>query len=649
MRLLVIAAAMLLATEARADDLALRRVMLSAAGVGYFEFVGEADGATPLTLDVKRAEVDDVLASLVVFDGAGHLGTVTLPGADAAPAAFADLPFAPAALRSARDLLNALAGTELTVRGPRPMSGRLLHAETVTEPTGTHSGVPRTRVTLLTAEGVQQFVLEDAEAVQVAAPALRGRIDRAVAALRGQPASDLRRLTLHVPGAGRREVHVGYVAVAPLWKATYRLLLPGAEGQQARLQAWAVLENDGVTDWNGVDLTLQYGNPVTFRQALYRSYYVQRPDVPVEVLGRILPDVDVRAHAAALAPAGKAVPMPMNMALAAPPPLASPEPAQAPSEAADTTLFHLPAPVTLPPGQTATLPFLDRRVPAVRIGLAQEGWPHPLAAIRLTNDTGASLPAGVLTLYDDADAAGFAGDARLGGLPPGETRLLAFAEDLRTTTDWRIDAQTRLIGISAAGGVLRLRQRDRWTARVTLVAPAAEARHLLVEIPRRPGTLVPEGDLRPSEETAAAWRFAVDLRAGETRTLVVHVDRTTEQATALLQDEPVLARVLGEQALEPAARAALQHIADLRAALAAHRAEQQDLATQRAALERDEDRLRKNLAAVPTSDALHGKLVQALGADEAQLAALATRADAAAQGVHTAEIALQQAILTLSL
>ncbi len=244
MRLLVIAAAVLLAVPARADDLALRRVMLSAAGVGYFEYAGEADGAAPLALDVKRAAIDDVLASLVVFDAAGHVGTVTLPGEDAAHAAFADLPFGPAALASARDLLNALVGTEFSVRGPRPMTGRLLRAERMTEPSGTQGGVPRTRVTLLTADGVQQFVLEDAEAVQVADPGLRARIDRALATLHGSAAADLRRLTLRVPGAGRREVRVGYVAAAPLWKATYRLLLPDADGKPARLQAWAVLEND---------------------------------------------------------------------------------------------------------------------------------------------------------------------------------------------------------------------------------------------------------------------------------------------------------------------------------------------------------------------------------------------------------------------
>ncbi len=644
---LLLAAPLLAALPARADDLALRRVMLSTAGVGYFEYAATVDGAVPLTLDVLRSQVDDVLASLVVFDDAGRVGGATLAGADAAQAAFAALPFGREALGSARDLLNALAGTEVAVRGPQPMTGRVLRAETVTEPSGRQGGVPRTRVTLLTADGMQQFVLEDAAAVQVADPLLRARLADALAALRGAAAAQTRRIALDLAGTGRREVRVGFVAAAPLWKATYRLLLPAQDGAPARLQAWAVLENDGTADWKDVDLTLQYGNPVTFRQALYRSYYVARPEVPVEVLGRLLPGVDTGARRLAAAP------MPMR-AQAAPAPapvaaLAAPAAAAAPAEDVAATLFHLPAPVSLPAGDSATLPILDRMVPAARVFLLEDGRPPPFAAVRLSNDSASSLPAGILTLYDGADAAGFAGDARLGGLPAGESRLLSFAEDLRTSATWQADATSRLAALSAAGGVLHLTARERWTMRVTLTAPAREARNLLVEIGKRPGTLAAGDDAAPVAETATAWRFAVALGAGETRVLTVRVDRTTEQDVALLEDEQALVRVLADTDLQPAARTALEHLAGLRSDLAARRAARTALVASRAAIERDEDRLRRNLGAVPTGDALHGRLVQSLAEDEAQLAGLAAREDAAARAAQAAEAALRDAVLALRL
>ena len=144
-------------------------------------------------------------------------------------------------------------------------------------------------------------MLEEADSIQVTDPDLRARIGQALESLRREANQSLRHVTLHSTGDGHRTVRVGYVAAAPLWKASYRLVLPAKDGDPARLQGWAVLENQSGANWDGIALTLQYGNPVTFRQAIYQSYYVQRPEVPVEILGRILPSVDTRARPAELA------------------------------------------------------------------------------------------------------------------------------------------------------------------------------------------------------------------------------------------------------------------------------------------------------------------------------------------------------------
>jgi hypothetical protein len=644
-----------LPVAAHAGGLALRRVMLSTGGVGYFEYAAEVDGPASLGLDVKLDQVDDVLASLVVFDSAGGIGGVDLPGHDAQHSAFDALPFGPSALNSALDYLNSLQGVELAVTGPRPMTGKLLRAETVSETGATPDRtIARTRVTLLTATGLQQFVLEDADSVQVADPALRDAIAAALAAARAQAAQTARHLSLHGGGEGHRTVRVGYVAGAPLWKTTYRLLLPASDGAPARLQGWAVLENDSVDDWQDVDLTLQYGNPVTFRQALYRSYYVQRPEVPVEVLGRILPDVDTGAPpVAAAAPMAAPMPAPGRMLMrsaAAPASLAAPEQAAETTEAAEATMFHLAAPLSLPAGHSATVPILDHSVPAERVGVVRQGRPHPLAALQIRNDTGGSLPAGILTLYDIGETVAFAGDARLAGLPVGETRLLEFAEDLRTSVDWRTDDGVTLTAVSAARGVLTLQRRVRWTARITLTAPAAEARHLLLEIPRRAeATLSLEGDLTASGETAAAWRVPVSLQAGEIRTVVAHVDRIDREDTSLLDDNGVLAQVLNAQVLSEPARAALRHLADLRADLSGRQAAQARLQAQLAEVEQDEDRIRKNLAAVAAGDALHGKLTRALEADEDRIASLTAGLAAASAATTQAQAALEQVVRSLDI
>ena len=63
----------------RAADFQLRCIMLSTAGVGYFEYDATSDGAAPLGLDVRLDQVDDVLKSLVVWDDAGAVGGIELP------------------------------------------------------------------------------------------------------------------------------------------------------------------------------------------------------------------------------------------------------------------------------------------------------------------------------------------------------------------------------------------------------------------------------------------------------------------------------------------------------------------------------------------------------------------------------------------
>ena len=68
MQRLILALLLLSATPAVAADLALKRVMLSSAGVGYFEFEAEVDGPATLGLDVPLDQVDDVLTSLVVVE-----------------------------------------------------------------------------------------------------------------------------------------------------------------------------------------------------------------------------------------------------------------------------------------------------------------------------------------------------------------------------------------------------------------------------------------------------------------------------------------------------------------------------------------------------------------------------------------------------
>ncbi|HXP77929.1 MAG TPA: DUF4139 domain-containing protein, partial [Stellaceae bacterium] len=549
--ILVLLLLSLAGVPAWAGDLALKRVMLSTGGVAYLEYEAEVDGDAKLTLNVPLDQVDDVLKSVVVFDSKGGVGAASLPGRQPLTQVFNDLPFGPEALASPAALLNALQGAEIRVGSSHPITGKLLRVveETTRATDGTTTS--RNRVSVLTSEGLQQFILEDAESVSFVDAELQAKVDQALAEIASHRAKDRRAITLTTRGTGTRTLRVGYVTAAPLWKGTYRLSL-AAEGATAHLQGWAVLENMTGEDWKGVELTLLSGNPVSFRQAIYQAYYVNRPEVPVEVAGRILPRQDtgiILGQTAGKSAAGQF----MGGAAAPPPPapasaalaqqmralsnnLEVDEVAAVPAATVDTAeaqegmtqvSFRIPVPVTLESGQSALVPLVDRDVPAERLAVLQPATStaHPLAAVKLTNDGASGLPPGVVTLYEQTpQGVAYVGDARLAGLPAGENRLLSYALDEKTKTLRDSEIVSRLAKATIGQGVLHLTRSERFTATYTVAAPKTEPRRVIVEQPLMPGwTLVePKKDV---EETASAYAAPLDLKPGETQTLRFVLER----------------------------------------------------------------------------------------------------------------------------
>ena len=330
------AAVFALAGAANAADLSLGRIMLSSGGVGYFEYEASVDGNETLSLDVPLDQVDDILKSLAVYDDSGTAGEITLPGRAPLTQSFANLPFDQAAFNSAPALLNALQGAEVRVTGAKPMSGRLLRVVEETSRGADGLAISRNRVTLVTDAGIEQVILEDAGSIAFADPELHKKVATALSQLASHRSADRRRLAIESHGSGKRVIRVGYVVGVPLWKVSYRLSLPAdPHADHARLRGWAVLENFSGQDWHDVSLTLLSGNPVTFRQALFESYYVQRPSVPVEVAGRVLPRPDTGSIEAELTARDAARPSSARqqkasgiaesaaLAMAAPPPNAS--------------------------------------------------------------------------------------------------------------------------------------------------------------------------------------------------------------------------------------------------------------------------------------------------------------------------------------
>jgi len=72
---------------------------------------------------------------------------------------------------------------------------------------------------------------------------------------------------------------VSYVVAAPMWKPTYRVVLPKGGKGEALLQAWAVVDNTSGEDWRDVKLALTAGAPIAFRYDMHTPREVYREDL----------------------------------------------------------------------------------------------------------------------------------------------------------------------------------------------------------------------------------------------------------------------------------------------------------------------------------------------------------------------------------
>ncbi len=667
------AALMSVSWPAGAAELPLTRVVLSSSGLAQFSHSGSVTAGTTIDLPVRLDQVDDVLKSLTVFDALGAVGPVSLPGREPLGELFRDLPFDLEALGSPTTLVNALVGSEVEIAGPVTARGRIFRVEPVQVELPNGQGTTtRHRLSLITDKGLVQAVFEDITTLGFTDPQARAQIDRALAGLTENRAKDRRRLSIQVLGQGKREVAVGYVVAAPIWKTSWRLVLP-KDGGKARLQGWAVLENLTGGDWKDVDLTLVSGNPVALTQPLYTAVYGERTEVPVSGGASIAPRVDGdaapapgagRAGAAAAemelrerAATARAAPkMMMAAPIAPPPPMAAPAPASAAEaqEAATQLLYRFPGRVSLATGHTMMLPFVDREIAAERVWLYQPETDRrrPLAALRIANDGESALPPGIVTTFETAPSGEVAhvGDAVLPLVARGATKFLSFALDSKTDIRREDRGVRRTMLGTAVDGRLTTTVKSRRSVVYEVTPPPDEDRDIVVEEARGDGW-APAAGIEKVEATPTRFRWHVVAPKGQTTKAELILERTDSQTVMLstLAAEDVLARVKGLDNQGPEVKAAVDRLAEMVADIVKAEGTTRQNEAERDKIVADQERIRSNLQSVGNASDLGRRYLDMLKTQENRLADLGRSDAAAAEIVAARRKAAAELVKTLKL
>jgi hypothetical protein len=266
----------------------LSSVVLYRNGVGYFERQGRVDGDV-LRIKVRKDHVNDLLKSLTVVkrDG-GQAVSVSMP---LDPQSWANAALATLApgRGSLAEVLDVLRGTRVTLHMERgTLSGRILMVEVVegaiAEPAqrGRDSEPSPTtdhKITLLDDDSMRVVLLSKVKGITLEDGDLAMQFHRSLDATAGEGMFQQVEVAVRLTGASSHDVVVSYVSPAPMWKPTYRVVLPEKGKGKALLQGWAVVDNTSGEDWRDVRLSLTSGAPIAFRYDLHTPRDVERSDL----------------------------------------------------------------------------------------------------------------------------------------------------------------------------------------------------------------------------------------------------------------------------------------------------------------------------------------------------------------------------------
>jgi hypothetical protein len=657
---------------AQGNALPISSITLYRSGVGYFERLGSVDGDASISLRFATDQVNDILKSMVVLDlGGGSIESVRYGSQEPLERRLASFAIDVSEAPSLELLLGQLRGAPVRISTPEgPVEGTVMGVESRTEQIDRVT-IRRPFVNLLTTGGLRSIGLYDASNLQITDPALAAELAKALGALAEHRADNTKSVDLALKGQGDREIFVSYIHEMPVWKASYRLVLPGREKSESAddrpmLQGWAIVENNTDEDWQGVNLSLVAGQPVSFTMNLYQPLYVQRPDVPVPVAAGVAP----RNYEAAFGAVGgqspfqnadsvddKAPEFDVGEAMKAAPGSSARakrmvdrgvsagrdytsfgvdalreqagSAVASGTESGEVFMYRLDAPVTVERRQSALLPILSSPIEGERISIysAADGPKHPMRGVRLVNSTGLQLMPGPIAVYDGAS---YAGDATISHVPSGDARLLAYAVDLEVDASTTRSPSTRSVGMKLVNGALVMTHEREERIEHTFTNKDTDLdRTVLVEHPRVGGwTLVtPE---KPDETTDSLYRFRVGVAPGKPATLAI-VQRSIDRQEIAV-GEIDLDTMLQYQKQGRASQAiidAFREAARLRDLVTEAERRIEAASREIDAITQDQSRIRENMNGVDRTSQLYARYVQKLDAQETSLETLRKNAAAA--------------------
>ena len=634
------------------EDLPISRITLYRSGVGSFVRQGTVEGDADVALRFRTDQVNDILKSMIVLDlDGGRIEGATYGSKEPLSRRLASFAVDISDNPGRAELLDRLRGAPVAVRTAEgEQEGTVLGVESRERVHPEDEVVEyRSTVSLVTATGIWSAEVDEILSFRILDQNLAAELNKALVALAEHRADNVKTLDIAFRGSGERDVRVGYVHETPVWKTSYRLVMPEEEGDRLTLQGWAIVENTTEEDWEGVRLSLVAGQPVSFIMDLYEPVFVDRPEVPVPTGAGAKP----RAYGGGVsyfqAPAedasrDRSAGRPESRAKAIAPSAAmemggvagdaqwdqaemslgeamrgSVLAAASGEDVGEVFQFTLDEPVTVGRQQSAMLPIIAGDIEGRRVSIFNQadGIAHPMRGVEITNDTGLQLMPGPIAVFDGQ---AYAGDAQIGHVSRSDERLLAYAVDLDVDARVENDGSSSVQRLRIVRGLLEQQTIDRNQAEYFFDSnDQFRDRTVIVEHPKLGGWELVDTP-KPEEIAGELYRFEVGFGAGEKGGLKVTQERTRRDSIELLNfDAGTLMRYHRDGKVSDEVVAAFREAQRLRALVNDSQRALAELETERGEIGQDQDRIRQNMGSIDRNSELYARYMQKLGEQETRL------------------------------
>jgi len=577
--------------------LPVKRVVLYKNGVGYFEHSTRVHGNQDLAIDFTTSQLNDVLKSLTAVDlGDGRITGVrynSIAPLDERLKALR-LPFGEQLTQV--DFLAALRGARVEVHnGSDNTTGRLLSVEKEKRFTDKGEAYEVTAFSVISDAGdMRSFDLSPSTSVRLVEHDLSDEVGKYLNLIGSSRARDLRRMTISASGTGDRDIFVSYISEVPVWKSTYRIILPEKPNDKPLLQGWAIVDNTVGEDWRDVQLSLIAGAPQSFIQDISRPLYTRRPVVPLPQAAMLTPqtqEASMSAPAPAVAQtydanAESSLTVESNPAAihgggvgggvlraqasngnlkqwVAQSPFDAVAKQQAEAEAKDLGdyfEYNLKQKITIGKNQSALVPILQSPIAAEKVTIWNENSREIRRALWITNSSGLTLDSGTFNILENDT---FAGEGLIETVHPAERRLISYAADpaLRVTMEQE-SSEKPITRIHIVKGLMYLTREQNDSRKYTLHNADTFPRDVVIEHPARENWKLSEGP-KPEETSASYLRFRVAVPSGQTSNLQIAEYHPESSEFALTNlDEKQIALITQQRQITPAMQDAFRRVLD---------------------------------------------------------------------------------------